>query len=64
MVNAILFVSLGILGGIVTLNSGFFFGKTGERLTMRLRIETFKVIITMELYIIYLEHVKTGWLIF
>jgi hypothetical protein len=42
-VVAILFVSLGLLSAIATFNSGFMFGKTGEKLTMRLRLESFKV---------------------
>lgn len=43
MINAICFAALGLMAGIATFNSGFFFGQTGEKLTMRLRIESFKV---------------------
>ncbi|KAI6183752.1 Multidrug resistance protein pgp-3 [Aphelenchoides bicaudatus] len=42
MINGISFAALGFMGCVVTFGSGFFFGKTGERLTMRLRIECFK----------------------
>jgi hypothetical protein len=42
-INSICFAVLGLTSAIVTFGSGFLFGKTGERLTMRLRLESFKV---------------------
>lgn len=43
VIIAICFAALGLLSAIATFNSGYLFGKTGEKLTMRLRLESFKV---------------------
>ncbi|GMS96011.1 hypothetical protein PENTCL1PPCAC_18186, partial [Pristionchus entomophagus] len=46
---ALLFLALGGLNAVTMMTSSFFFGLTAERLTMRLRLNVFKSILSMQI---------------
>ncbi|KAI6242300.1 Multidrug resistance protein pgp-3 [Aphelenchoides fujianensis] len=48
LVNGIAFVAIGIAVGVCTFGSGYLLGKTGELLTMRLRIQVFKNLLSQD----------------
>lgn len=43
VINGVAFAFVGLWGCVCTLFSGFFLGQVGEQMTMRLRVEVFKV---------------------
>ncbi|KAJ1346258.1 hypothetical protein KIN20_001011 [Parelaphostrongylus tenuis] len=46
--NSVFFILLGIGSGIATFCSGSLFGRTGEKMAMRLRMDVFKLILFVE----------------
>ncbi len=42
-VNSLAYVALGVMAGVTTFGSGALLGAVGEKMTMRLRVEVFKV---------------------